>query len=223
MRRRRNHVGVRNGALVASGDHQPGEMGNIADVIGIHFSGDLPEDLEVDLTRVRRRPGDDDLRPVLLCQFPDPVVVHPPGRRIHAVLHALEKLAGGAHLPPVREMPAFGERQPHDRLPRLDQRVVRRQIGHRPRIRLDIGVIGAEDLLRPVDRQGLDQVRDLLPLVVAFVRVPLGVFVGETAPRRQHHRLGDVVLRGDQAYLAALPGLLLPYEFIDEWIVLFEC
>src|SRR2546426_5734555 len=56
-----------------------------------------------------------------------------------------------------------------------------------------------EEPLRPLDRERLEAVDDLLALVVALARIALRVLVREHAPERLEHRARDVVLRRDQA------------------------
>jgi hypothetical protein len=45
-------------------------------------------------------------------------------------------------------------------------------------VRLDVRVLGAEQLLRAVDRELLDLVDDLAAAVVATTRIALGLLVG---------------------------------------------
>ena len=66
-----------------------------------------------------------------------------------------------------------------------------------PACGLDVGVLGAEQLLGAVDRQLLGDVDLLAAAVVAAAGVALGVLVGQHRADRLEHRLGDEVLRGD--------------------------
>jgi hypothetical protein len=76
--------------------------------------------------------------------------------------------------------------------------------------RLDVGVIGAEQLLGALDGQGFDLVHVLAATVVALARIAFGVFVGQAAALGLHHALAGVVLRRDQLdviFLALLLGI----------------
>jgi hypothetical protein len=64
-------------------------------------------------------------------------------------------------------------------------------------VRLDVDVLGAEDLLRPVDRELLGDVHPLTAPVVALARIALRVLVGEDRAGRVEHRLRHEVLGSD--------------------------
>ena len=59
-------------------------------------------------------------------------------------------------------------------------------------------VLGAEDLLRAVDRELLDLVHHLAAAVVALARIALGVLVGQDRALRLANRARDPVLGRDQ-------------------------
>ena len=65
-----------------------------------------------------------------------------------------EKFTGGA----VGQVPALGEIEREEGVARLRQREVGRHVGLRAAVGLDVGGLGAEELLRAVDRQLLDDV-----------------------------------------------------------------
>ena len=92
--------------------------------------------------------------------------------------------------------------------PGLDQGVHHRGVGLRAGVRLDVGELGAEQGLDPVDRELLDHVNVLAAAVVALARVALGVLVGQHRTLRLHHSPGGVVLRGDHLQAVTLAGQL---------------
>ena len=67
----------------------------------------------------------------------------------------------------VREVAAVVEAQRHERVARLHHGGVDGHVRLRARVRLDVRVLGAEQLLRAVDRELLDLVDDLAAAVVA--------------------------------------------------------
>ncbi len=107
------------------------------------------------------------------------------------------------------EVAAGGERHAHDGVAGLAEGEVDRQVRGRSRVGLNVGVVDGEELLGALDRQRLDRVDILLPLVVALARVALGVLVGEHRPGGFEDRARDVVLRRDQPDLFGLPALLV--------------
>ena len=147
----------------------------------------------------------------------DAVVVLP-----HAVLHALEVLARDRDGVAVRQVPAGREREAHDGVARLTEREVHGEVRRAARVGLHVDVLGAEERLEPRDGQLLHLVDDLLPLVVALVRVPLGVLVREDRAGRLHHGARGVVLAGDEADLVVLAAVLVGDEAGDLGIGLGE-
>ena len=82
-------------------------------------------------------------------------------------------------------------------------------IGLTARMRLNVDVIGAEQLFGALDSQGLDHVGEFASTVVAFARIPFGVFVREDRPGGLEDSLGNKVFRGDQ-----LEPLVLTASFV---------
>ncbi len=93
-------------------------------------------------------------------------------------------------------------------LARREEGEVHGEVGRRAGVRLDVGVLGAEERLRPLDGQALQRIDEPLPLVEAGAGVALGVLVGEDRARGLEHRARGVVLAGDEAERLALVALL---------------
>ena len=88
--------------------------------------------------------------------------------------------------------------------PGLQQRVVDGGVGLRAGVRLDVGVLGAEQRLRAVDRELLDDVDVLAAAVVALAGIALGVLVREHAALALEDRLRHEVLGRDHLERALL-------------------
>jgi hypothetical protein len=93
---------------------------------------------------------------------------------------------------------------PRKRVAGLQQGHEHRLVGLRARVRLDVGVAGAEQLLGPLDGERLDLVDEFAAAVVALARIALGVLVGQDRALGLQHRLGDDVFRCDQFDLVLL-------------------
>ena len=98
----------------------------------------------------------------------------------------------------------MGQLEPHQRVAGLQQRVVDGGVGLRAGVRLDVGVLGAEQRLGAVDRQLLGDVDVLAAAVVALAGIALGVLVGQHRALALEHRHRDEVLRGDHLQRALL-------------------
>ena len=194
MRRGRDHIGVRHRALVDAGDHQAGNVGDVADEVGADLFGDLAEDLEVDDARICGGAADDDLGPMLLRQIADQIEVQSAGLRVDLVGDRVEEFARHGDFPAVGQVTAVIEGHTHDRLARFDQRCIGRQVGHRTGVGLDVGVIGTEELFGSIPRQVLDQVGDLLSLIITLTGIAFRVFIGQTTGGGCHPGSRDIVL-----------------------------
>ena len=105
----------------------------------------------------------------------------------------------------VGEVPAVRQRHRQHRVAGLQEGAVRGEVRARAGVRLQVGVLGAEQLLGPRDADLLGPVDDLAAAVVARARVALGVLVGQRAAERGEHGRAGEVLAGDQLQAAAQP------------------
>ena len=205
----RDDVGVGHRIRVHARGDEAGDVRHVHQEIGADRVRDLAEARPVDDARVGREAGDDHLRPVLAGEALDLVVVDLAGGRIEPVLHGLEDLAGEIDLGAVREVTAVVEAHAEQRVAGLHEREVGRGVGLRARMRLHVGVVGAEQLLRAVDGELLGHVHVLAAAVVALARIALGVLVGEHRPLRLEHARTGVVLGGDQLDVVFLADALV--------------
>ena len=190
-------------------------MGHVAEEQGADLVGDRPELVRLDRARVRRAAADDQLRPVLLREPQHLVVVDDVRLARDAVVDDRVEPAGEVDLEPVRQVAAVRELEREDRVARLERGHVDGHVRLRARVRLHVRVLGAEQLLRAVDRGLLDLVDDLAAAVVAPAGIALGVLVRRhRADRLEHGRPGEVLGR-DQLDLPALALELAPEQLRD--------
>ncbi|MNW00662.1 hypothetical protein D3C71_1961870 [compost metagenome] len=76
----------------------------------------------------------------------------------------------------------------------MQQGQINRRVGLAAGVRLDVGIVGAEQLLGALDGQGFDLVDVLATAVVTLARITFGVFVGQAAALGFHDALAGVVL-----------------------------
>jgi hypothetical protein len=163
--------------------------------------GDLAERGEIDLAGVRGVAGQDDLRTMLLREIANAIHVQLLGLAVHLISDEVEPHAGDVHRRAVGEVPTVRELHPED----LVLRVVRPKEGSEDRhvrlragVRLDVRMLGAEQLLGPVDRELLRHIDELAAAVVAPPRIALGVLVRHRGTERREDGGARVVLGGDQ-------------------------
>jgi hypothetical protein len=75
-------------------------------------------------------------------------------------------------------------------------------------VRLDVGVVGAEQRLGALDRENLCVIDELAAAVVALARVTFRVLVGQHGTLRGHDPLTRVILGRDQLDVLFLASLL---------------
>src|SRR5690606_28978020 len=123
----------------------------------------------------------------------DLVVVDQAGGRIQTILHGVVQLARRRHLGPVGQVTAVGQAHAENGVAGVEQRQVDGRVGRAAGVRLDVGEVGAGQLLGTADGQLLDLVDVFAATVVALARIAFGVLVGQAAALGFHHTLAAVV------------------------------
>src|SRR6266581_8404291 len=212
MRGGRDYLRMGDGGRVHAAGDEPGEMRHVDDEYCADFIGDRAQRREIDDPRVRAAATDDDPRLLFLGDLAHFVIINPPRLFTDVIRRRLEQRAREIDGRAVCEMPAMRQREAEQRVAELGDGKIRRHVRLRPRVRLHIRMLGAEQLLRPIDRELLDLIDDLAAAVVALPRQPLGVLVRERRAHRLQNRNGNKILRGYE-----LQAVLLPRDlFVDE-------
>ena len=222
VRRRGDDVGRLDRVLVQARSDETREVGHVDHQQRADLVGDLAEGAGIDLARVGRAAGDDQLRAVLVREAPQVVHVDALVLAAHAVADEVVVATREVDPEAVREMAAVVESQPQHRVALFEHRVVRGHVGRGAGVRLDVRMLGAEQRLRPLDREPLDLVDDLTAAVVATTGKALGVLVRQHGADRLEHRRPGEVLRGDQLELLALAPQLRIAELRDLGVDLGE-
>ena len=222
MGRRGDEVAVLDRVRVQPRGDEAGEVRHVAEEERPDLVRDRAEASGVHRARIRGAAANDYLWPRFLRLREHVVVVD--GQRLgrDAVMDGVVEPAREVDLVAVREVSTLVEPERHQRVPRLQHSRVDGHVRLRARVRLDVRVLGAEQLLCPVDRELLDLVDHLATAVIATPRVALGVLVRRNRPDRLEDGRPREVLGGDQLDLAALPLELLPEQRCDIRIDLVE-
>ncbi len=176
--------------------HQTGKVGHVDHELRANLARDFGERLELDDARVSAGSGDDQFRLLLTGDLLHPRVVDASvvaDAVVNGVIEQSREVDGRA----VGEMSALGEIEAEHDVAGLEKREVYSGIGLRSRMRLDVGVIGAEKLLQTIDGELLHHVYELTTAVVALSRQSFRVLVRERRAHRLQHRWRDEVLTGD--------------------------
>ena len=171
--------GVGHRARMEPRRHQAGDMRHV----NHHHRPDLVRNRsecgEINCPWVGAGADYDQLRPVLVGQPLHFLVVDGlvlPGNTIR---NNIEKPAGEVHRAAVGQMAAMREVHPEHGVPRFQYREIDRHIGLRSGMGLDIGMVGAEKLLCPLNGQVLDNVHMVAAAVIALAGVAFRIFIGQ--------------------------------------------
>ena len=197
-------------------------MGGVEHEAGADRVGDLPEGQRVDDPGVGGRAGHDQPGTLAPGHLGDLVevddlagLVRVVGGGRDAVGDEPPELGGDAGRRAVGQVPTVVEAHGQDGVARLEQRLVRGQVGVGPGVGLHVGVLGAEQRQRRGLGQVLDLVDDLVAPVVAAPGVALRVLVGEDRSGGGEHGRRGEVLRGDELQGGRLAGRLLGEQSQD--------
>ena len=218
-----NHIGIGHRIGMGATGHQTGKMGHVHEQDAAGLVGNGPELGKIQLAGIGGVAGDQDLGLVLQGQAADLVIVQQAGRRIQAVVHGIEPLAGDAGLGTVGQVTTVAQVQTQDGVAGLGKGQVNGQIGWTAGIGLNVGMFGAKQLLGPFDSDELHRVTVHLALVKTGTGIAFGIFVLENGTASLQHGLGGVVFAGDQADSGLLVGLFSFDQIINGGIILLEC
>src|SRR5215210_1657007 len=188
------------------GGDEPCDVGHVGEEESPDLVGDLAEPLELQDARVGAGAGQDHLRLFAQCDLAQLIVVYK-AVVADAVMDEVVGPPREVELRAVRQVPAVGQVHREDLVAGVDQDGVRLLVSLAPRVRLHVGVICAEELLRPVYGELLHHIHELATTVVALARVALGVLVRHHRALRREHCGGGEVLAGYQ-----LDGRPLAFE-----------
>ena len=194
------------------------EAGDVRHV-GHHRRADALRDFadarEIDDARIGARADHDHLRLVLVGQPRKLVVIDALVVFAHAVRNDRVELAREIQRMAVGEMPAVREVHPEHGVARLQQREIHGHVGLRARVWLHVGVLGAEQRLRAIDRERFGDVDELAAAVVALAWIAFGVLVRQHRACRFEDGAADEVFRRDQFEAVVLPALLVAHGLRD--------
>ncbi len=161
-----HHVGIGHGVRVQASGHKPRDVRHIHHKQRAVFPGDLRDAFKINGAGVGRSARDDHFGLVLLCFFLQIRIIQI-AVFVHAVCDEIVVLAAHVHRAAVGEVAAVGKIHAQDGIAHVQQRKINGQIGLRARMRLHIGVLGAEQPARAVAGNVLHHVHALASAVVA--------------------------------------------------------
>ena len=98
----------------------------------------------------------------------------------------------------VRQVAAVGQVHAEHGVAGLQRGHVHGHVGLRAGVRLHVGVLRAEKLLRAIDGELLGDVHEFAAAVIALAGIALGVLIREHRAHGFEHGFGDEIFRWDQ-------------------------
>ena len=202
-------VGVRQGRGVRARGDEPCDMGHVDQEPCFDGFGDPCHAFEVDRARIGGAAGDQQRRADLAGPGLDPVVVEQSARAVHAVVMGVEPAPRKVRPGTVTQVTSRCEVEAQDPVSRLQQHEEHRLVRLRARMRLHVGVGGAEEFPCALDGEALDDVDVFAAPVEAVSGITLQCLVADLVSERLAHRAAHDVLRSDQLDLGALAARLV--------------
>ena len=184
---------VRDGVRVQTRSHQAREVSHVHPQVRADFVSNRAECGEVQLAGVCGPAGNDQLGALSQSQFTHLLHVNAAGL-VHAVCNNVVQLAGDVQLHAVGQVATVCQGQAHDGVAGVQQCVHDGVVRLRTGVRLDVGVLCAEEFLHAGNSEGLNDVDEFAAAVVAAAGVTLSVLVGQYRALAFEDGTGDEVL-----------------------------
>ena len=186
VRRRRDHVGVFKRRRDQFRGDQTGNVRHIRQHQRLGIVARLAHSRVIDLSRVRGRTGDDNLRSKRLRQLVQLLVIDQTRRFVQSVWHGVEVNGRGGNLlgvglETVRQVTAVRQVQTHDSVPWVQQRRVHLKVRRRTRQGLNVHSplvwVQMKRLQRSLLAQTLRHIDPFVPSVISRPRVPFRILI----------------------------------------------
>ena len=192
-----------------AGGDEACDMGHVDQQVRFDGMGNPCHAFEVDCAWIRRAAGDEQRRAHLAGPCLDLLVVEQAARPVHAVVMGVEPAPGEVRPGAVAQVTARGEIEAQNPVSGAQQHEEHRLVRLRARMRLHVGVGGAEEFLCALDGEALDDVDVFSAPVEAVSGITLQRLVADLVSERLAHRAAHDVLRGDELDLDALAPRLV--------------
>ena len=193
---------------------EPGDMRHVYKEKRPAGIGDATQTRKIERARISRCAGSDHRWLSFVGQFFEGVVIDLLGFLSHAVMRDLIKFAGKIRRMSVGEVTTVGEIHRQNLVAHFQHRKIDCHVGLRAAVWLDVYMFCAEQSLGSIDRKRFDGIDIFTAAVPAFTGITLGVFVGQHAALRFHHRAAGEIFRRDQ-----LDVFALPFFFGDDCVI----
>ena len=213
-------IGIGNGVHVNAGGDKTGNVSHVDHEVSADGIGDLAELGKIDRAGIGGGAGKDHLGLALLRDAVDLVIIEHLRLVVEGVGNLMEVLTGNVDRASVGEMTAVSEVKTHVGVARLEHRLEGGKVRGSAGVRLDVGVLGAEELAGALAGDLLRLIDAVAAAVVTLAGIALGILVGQAGAHGQHDGGRDDILGSDQFNVALLTLIFLLYGCAHFGVVL---
>ena len=181
-----------------AGGDKSSDVRHVDEEDGVDSSCDFGNALEIDNPGISAGSSDYHFGFVLVCELFNFVVVDALIFFFHTIGEEFVHAAGKIERMAVGEMAAVREIHAEDDVVLLQDGHVDGDVGRRAGMRLDVGVLGAEEFLGAIDGELLDLIREFAATVIALAGKTFGVLIGEDGAHRFEDSFRDEIFGGDE-------------------------
>ena len=208
VRRRGHEICIGDGIRMQACGDQARDVGNVDHEVGADRLGDRLKFWKVQRPGIGTGADHDHARAAFFGKLADGVKVDGFRLPIDPVRERAKNHSGEIDFAAVGQMASLRQVHPENRVSGLEHRQVGGHIGLRTGVRLNVHMLGAENLLAALNREVFDCVHMLATAVVPLAGIPFRILVRHQGTLGGQDGGTGEVLRGDQEQLVSLPFFL---------------
>ncbi|MNC22806.1 hypothetical protein D3C75_708130 [compost metagenome] len=193
--------------------NQTGNVSHIHHEERADIIGNGTKRFKVNSARVCTCTGNNQFRTVFEGGFAHFIIINQECIFLHAISYEVIQQSGGIYRTSVRQMTAVSEIHAEHSVTGIQCGQINCHIGLSTGMRLDIGMISAEQLLGTVTGKVLYDIDIFTAAIVAFARITFSIFIRKNRTHRFHYSFTDDILRSNKLNVGTLTVQLQSHRF----------
>ncbi len=175
--------------------NQPSNMRNIRQTISPNLPSNISKRLKINNPWISRSTANNHLRPFPQSNLPNLFHINKSRLLLNTIRNKIISLPRKINLRPVRQMSTMTQIHPKNLIPSFQHSKINRHIRRTPRIRLHIHMLRPKQFLSPLNRQPLNLITKLIPLIIPTPRITLCILIIKNRTTRRQNILRTKILR----------------------------